>query len=872
MHTSQRSYKKIDPSTVGYEIGTNIQFVVENSLCHGCGTCEAVCPEDAISTKFIDTFGFHLPEIEVNKCTDCELCVEACSGFELDLTNRKFCTDKLLEHDLVGPHVDIYRSHSNNEDIRNNAASGGVITEIIAYLFEKKQIDGAVVTRMNETQPTRGEGYIAKTFEDLIASQKSKYCPVPLNTILKPFIQRKIEGKFVFVGLPHHIHGLRLAQNLFPHLNDIFILVLSSFTAHVPSQRATDFILYKNKIAVSEVKTLEYRGGGNPGRMRIVKTNGEEILIPHLHWTYSGHSFPLFFYPVREWLYFDKLSEWSDISFGDNWSAGLKEQNGASSVVTRSLKADTLINEMINLKRLTATNMTCDELVKDQVLKTKLNIYWRLKVWKAIGRKIPIYNRKFEVLKGQLLRTLRFAVYIKLCERAVPYSLMNRIISLDYYLRAIPMRKLKKILEIFGLAINMFLPASTDKLVKKKKNKLVLIGGYGHFDIGDEAMPHAVRLNIREEFGDDLELVMLSPCPECTFEMHGEKSNFDFTYISHGPNASILRQLFTFSITSFLLFAVVLEKIGIRLRLWKTARAALDEISSADAIINVGGGNINSVIPGELYKKCTTYIIAHLLNKPVFLSGQTMGPYYGLISKFYARYAINKVKMITFRDKDVSKIRLNQLGVNRPEMFDAADDSISLKGIDSAKARTLLEKETNIPFDKLKSKLIVVLNMKASLNIFKGKDRSSDLNSEIELMAIIADKLIENYSANVILLPTDFSDAVDDRVPHKQIYEKITHKDSAYMVTGQYIDDELIGMIACADVAIGARYHFNVFAALKFIPFLGIASGIYQRTKLQGLANLCGLEYCYVDHDMEFVKAEVVWPYIEKVIDNRVAV
>jgi polysaccharide pyruvyl transferase WcaK-like protein len=212
---------------------------------------------------------------------------------------------------------------------------------------------------------------------------------------------------------------------------------------------------------------------------------------------------------------------------------------------------------------------------------------------------------------------------------------------------------------------------------------------------------------------------------------------------------------------------------------------------------------------------------------------------------------------------------LAQIGVSKPIQFDAADDAISLKGIDSAAAKVLLEKETGVSVDKLKEKLLVVLNMKASLSLFKGEGRTNDLGNEIALMAEIADAMIDKYSCNVVLMPTDFSGDVDDRVPHEQIYNQARNKSSIFQVTDQYIDDELIGMIGLADIAVGARYHFNVFAASRYKPFLGIASGIYQRTKLKGLSALCELDECYIDHDMEYANLDEVWPAVENVVDQR---
>ena len=295
----ERRYQGLSESELGFSVGSNVEFVVENSLCHGCGTCEAACPKDAIKVSYEDARGIHLPEVDASSCDDCGVCVQTCPGFELDLTAKPETQASLEEHLLVGSFDAIYRCFSTNSETRLRAASGGVITEMLSYLLDNKLIDGAIVTRMSNANPLRAEAYIAGSSEDLIASQKSKYCPVPLNTILKGLVREKTAERYVFVGLPHHVHGLRLLQRAYPHLSESIQYVISSFTAHVPSQHATEFILYKNGIRQEDVATIEYRGGGNPGRKRIVTKDGAEHFVPHFHWTYSGTLFPCFSIPFE---------------------------------------------------------------------------------------------------------------------------------------------------------------------------------------------------------------------------------------------------------------------------------------------------------------------------------------------------------------------------------------------------------------------------------------------------------------------------------------------------------------------------------------------------------------------------------------------
>lgn len=860
----------------GISTGENINFVVESSLCHGCGACEAVCPTKAISMEYDDKQGILLPAVSEPDCTQCGDCVKVCSGFELDLNDRPCQEDDLKNHDLIGPHKNIYRSYTLDNRRRELSTSGGMATEIVANLLETEMVDAAILVKMNQEEPLRAEGYIAESVDEIEPSHKSKYCPVALNAITRDLIFPKgaeCSKKYVFVGLPHHVHGLRLSQELHPELKYKIPFVVSLFTAHTPSQKATEFLLYKKGIPAEDVSSLEYRGGGNPGRMKITKMDGTNVYVPHLDRIYSGHVFPLFFYPIREWLYFDKISEWSDFSCGDNWMGGHKDQLGASTVITRSKKADQVILDMRSKGKIYALEMSTEQLIRDQGLTKKLDVSSRLTVWKMLGRKIPHYTRAF-VGKGRAdIRTIRFALFVLLTSRKMSFGALDLVITADYYFRALPMRRLRELKGNLKKVLSMLKISKSKKWPQKENKKFILIGGYGHDDIGDEAMPHAVRLNLRDRFGETTEINMFSVDPFSTESRHNEKSQQDFNFISCGRSASWKVRAGTKAFLIFLLLGAALERFGLRLALWPTARAAIDEIISADAIINVGGGNLNSIMPEELYKKCTTYLVAYILRRPVFLTGQTIGPFNGLADRVYARLCLNTVDVITLRDMDTSQTRLRKLGVTKkPIIFDSADDAITLSGNSDNRALEILEQETSLSAVELEAKPLVILNMKASLRQFKGYKRDGSLENEISLMSVLADRLVSSFDINIVFVGTDFSHNADDREIHERVINCMRRKDRVFSVDGLYEDQDLIALVRQAALVIGGRYHFNVFAASQNTPFIGFASGLYQMTKLQGLASLVGIKDTFMPYDMESAVIDDVWPQIERVYKNRIEI
>jgi len=59
-----------------------------------------------------------------------------------------------------------------------------VVTALLWDLLKHGEVDGCIVTRMNPDRPWHGEVFIARTYEDLLSSQQSKYIVIPVNSIL----------------------------------------------------------------------------------------------------------------------------------------------------------------------------------------------------------------------------------------------------------------------------------------------------------------------------------------------------------------------------------------------------------------------------------------------------------------------------------------------------------------------------------------------------------------------------------------------------------------------------------------------------------------------------------------------------------------
>jgi coenzyme F420 hydrogenase subunit beta len=866
-----KKHKTLNISEVGKDEG----------LCCGCGTCAGVCPEGIIDMHLNADRGFFGAYVNEELCAHCGICLKCCPGYELDfeaLTPSSWKNNSF--HPLIGYFSNIYIGHANDYKLCFNGASGGMITAFVIHLLRKRLIDGVIVTKMRADDPLQTETFIAKNEEEIISAQKSKYCPVPLGTIIRRLKTSK--GRYGLVGLPCHISGFRKAQQYFPWLRDRISFYLGLFCSRTPSLNATLHLLKRKGIRKEELEHLDYRGDGHPGYMKLAVKDGREIKIPHLDYNYWGHIFYKFFIPPRCYLCIDKTAYFADISFGDNWSPLMKRSCGSSSIIVRNSSILSLLREMQGESLISLNAIEGDFLAQNQDLYNKCNIAPRMRLWKFIGGNTPAYRNKGIFTETSSLSNLIAAIphFIRVLatRKARNFTIMNAIAKLFWYGDKITQSLLaagKIGIRIFiGLKMLFLalLPVKQPLKRKTKKFKIVLMGGYGGQDIGDEAMPHADLINLRSLFGNDLDIVMLSPNPEYTIMFHREKSIKDLLELGHVHGNSIINKLLNIRASALSLLFIIgayAEKFGISIRLWDNGRNVLDELKYCDLIFNVGGGNLNSLIPQEFYKKGIIYLVAAILKKPVIVSGQTVGPFMGKFDRIFARFCLDKVHMITFRDKEISHKRLQDIGVQKPIMIDAADDAMTIPSITAEAAMEILLTEAGREWYDLKSDLLIALNLKGSAKLFKKKGELSDLSKECRFMADLADELAGKYHAKCILIPTDYCPEVDDRETHLDVIKRVKNKSSVRAVNGEYDDVSLKGLIGLCDAAIGSRYHFCVFAASQYIPFLGIASGIYQKTKLKGLADLCDLQSCFVEEEMDRATVREVLPKIEWLIENK---
>ena len=861
----------------------NINTIVESDLCCGCGFCSSVCPQQCIQHKIVDDKGQYRPFIQEENCNSCQTCLSICPGADDDWL--LFTPDAWKKtnrfHPRLGHYARLCLASSTRQDIQRGGSSGGIATELLIYLLEQGLVDGAITTAMSKANPLIAIPVLAKEPDQIRLTQQSKYCPVPLGTILETI--KSEPGRYAIVALPCCVNAIRQIQEMDPNIKKSIPYIIGLFCSRTPSFHATHHILQKRNILPQNIQQIEYRSGsGHVGYMKISMKNGQTIKIPHLHFDYWGYMFAKFFMPVRCYLCTDKVAGSADISLGDNWSQKMKRSGGTSTMVIRSPQMTSIIEAMHRTHFLEMETVDEETVVVSQDLVRKQNIEPRRFWWGLFGGKLPRFS-PHELQKTSFIEKIgALPDFIRLCisRRKRNKFLLVSLARISWLLDSI-FHFLAKLtlfvnegLSHIWVILKGLAPAPKSFVSKKASKKIVLMGGYGSKDIGDESMPHCDIMHFRECLGNTLEIVMLSEDPSNTSEYHQERAISDIQNIGFSPSSGIISKIYNFfmsiHITVFLVGVYLFTK-NFHLRLWPSAFNALREIASADLLFNVGGGNLNSIIPQEFYKKGTIYIAASILGKPIVVSGQTIGPFYGILDRYFGRYVLNKPEIITFRDSGISQQRCREIGITRPLLMDAADDAMALPYLKEKEAVDLLKADPGVSSEWLerKAEVTIAMNLKGSLRIFKLKGQKADLSKMTNKFSQLADLLLENFDSKIIFIPTDFNAEVDDRELHYEVTKTMRHINRAASLENEYADTALKGIINLADVAIGARYHFCVFACSLYKPFLGIASGIYQMTKLKGLALLNELPQCFYENDLESADLEDLYSRANAIIMQR---
>lgn len=283
----------------------------EHNECTGCGACFNACPTGCIEMRR-DVEGFLFPNIDAQRCTQCQLCVQSCP---------------ILSNPDIGRSEpqDVYACWNLDENIRMESSSGGMFSVFADYVLENKGvIYGAI---LDDSQQLNHAAIFSK--EELRKVRKSKYFQ---SDIRETFCEAKRfldSGRNVFfTGTPCQVAGLYgyLGKNCYENL------LTADIVCHgVPSalvfEKYLQHLETKNRSQIESLSFRDKKNGWTEPEIFVSFKNGRQYRKSFVNEDPYSRAF-LANICLRESCHccqYATIKRYGDITLADFWGIGLHE-------------------------------------------------------------------------------------------------------------------------------------------------------------------------------------------------------------------------------------------------------------------------------------------------------------------------------------------------------------------------------------------------------------------------------------------------------------------------------------------------------------------------------------------------------------------
>ena len=286
-----------------------------------------------------------------------------------DLEKGKKTKKKILDttkpEKYIGNYVALRKGYAVDEDIRNHAASGGMITALLCHLLRTGKIDGAWVSRTKIVDGKLGyDTFIATTEEEIRSASSSIYMSMPLLKHVD--MVRKFDGKVAVVMTPCVMKGFNALLKKEPALQKKVVLKLGLYCSGNHSDKATLVSLKQAKVSLEGAKRLYYRQGHWRGQSAVVYEDGSEKTFSYTK-TICAYKNAYFFEKGGCMTCQDHFAEGADISFGDIWLKEMKNNPiKHTSCVIRNQKAYELYRSAVEAGVIQDSHISGRDMVRSQ--------------------------------------------------------------------------------------------------------------------------------------------------------------------------------------------------------------------------------------------------------------------------------------------------------------------------------------------------------------------------------------------------------------------------------------------------------------------------------------------------------------------------
>ena len=325
----------------------DLDHVVANGLCTGCGLCESLAGRDKVAMRYT-AIGQLRPEVKVEPPEEVmDNIMVVCPGAVLAGPKVILPAETSAPHDPVwGPITAIHRSWSGDPEIRFWAAAGGTLTALGCHLLRSGEVEAILHVKASATDPIHSDAQISRTPEEVISAAQSRYGPAAALSRVHELLDAGTT--FAVIGKPCDISAIRHLQQVDARAKDLIKYCLTLFCGGVPSTIFPEVVANHVGIKRDELAVFRWRGNGWPGPTHLETKDGrvadltydQLYYTPDVPWTYDMQ--------FRCKVCADAIGSVADISAPDGWimkdgKPSHDEADGVNIAIARTEKGAALL-------------------------------------------------------------------------------------------------------------------------------------------------------------------------------------------------------------------------------------------------------------------------------------------------------------------------------------------------------------------------------------------------------------------------------------------------------------------------------------------------------------------------------------------------
>jgi len=321
------------------------EVIVPAEMCCGCGLCAALCPVNALQISW-NQYGEYEP-VEVNQaCITCSVCLTTCPFWDRNDDVEKL-SKKVFENipgirytSGAGYYLESFAGFVVDENIRVRRSSGGLTTWLLETCLRENMADYVVCVIANDDTTTRFRFAILDNVKEIHTAANSAYYPTEMSEVVREICRQP--GRYVVVGIPCFLAGLRLAMQHDKKLRERIVVLVGLTCGQVKNKKFTEYLISNVGATPDEAIYIDFRhkDSRTPANDLVFRftTRDNETSKQELHWrSIYGQAWKRGYFRLNACNYCDDVfAEAADVTFMDAWLPEYREDwRGTNLVIVR---------------------------------------------------------------------------------------------------------------------------------------------------------------------------------------------------------------------------------------------------------------------------------------------------------------------------------------------------------------------------------------------------------------------------------------------------------------------------------------------------------------------------------------------------------